>query len=161
MNQRPRTSVLFSTAAFNTSERRPYFLNDGCYGDDLLRVVAALLRARGASVAEAPGQEDFGWYLDFVVAGVGYCLVVGYRPDDAPDAAGPGSGTWIATLERARGLVGSLLGLRGAGVGLPALRLVHEVLSLLPGVSSLRWLREEDLRSGREGQVASPTPDAP
>ena len=32
-----RTVATFRSAAFNTSEARPYFINPGCFGDDLAK----------------------------------------------------------------------------------------------------------------------------
>ena len=35
-----RTVVTFQSSAFNTSERKDYFINNCCYGDDVARVIA-------------------------------------------------------------------------------------------------------------------------
>ncbi len=55
-----RTVVTFQSPAFNTSERKDYFINDGCYGDDLARWLIEQLRSRGVQTDAEPGQEDFG-----------------------------------------------------------------------------------------------------
>jgi hypothetical protein len=35
MSARVRTVVVFKSEMFNTTERKPYFVNDCCFGDDL------------------------------------------------------------------------------------------------------------------------------
>jgi hypothetical protein len=60
-----RTLVTFKSSAFNTSEPKPYFINPGCYGDDVAKWLTRELRGRGFKTDEEPGQEDFGWYFNF------------------------------------------------------------------------------------------------
>jgi|RhiMethySRZTD1v2_1073278.scaffolds.fasta_scaffold28848_2 hypothetical protein len=131
-----RTVVVFSCDAFNTSEERPYFLNPGCYGDDVAAALIAALRTQGIATDDAPDQEDFGWYFDFDVSEP-HSFVIGYRP-----ASGAQPGVWIGSVERARGFVGSLLGRRRHGVRAEALRAVHEAVSALPQVSAIAWHAE-------------------
>src|SRR2546421_4839228 len=107
MYSAPRTVVTFKSEAFNTAEQKPYFINPGCFGDDLAKWLLQELRKKGVKTAAEPGQEDFGWYLNFEIAGTASTLVVGYRAGSKEDA-----GTWIGWLERNRGLVSSLLGRR-------------------------------------------------
>jgi hypothetical protein len=63
-----RTLVTFESPAFNTTERRDYFINEGCYGDDLARSLIEQFRSRGVQTEAKPGQEDFGWYFGFTSA---------------------------------------------------------------------------------------------
>src|SRR5215472_16404147 len=98
-----KTVVTFKSSAFNVSEHKEYFINPGCFGDDLAKWLGERLRSNGHQAANEPGQEDFGWYLIFKVDNISHCLVVGYRPDD---------GVWICWLERHRGPLGSLFGFR-------------------------------------------------
>ena len=37
------------------------------------------LRKQGVTTDEKPGQEDFGWYLNFEVSGTAHTLVIGIR----------------------------------------------------------------------------------
>ena len=98
-----RTVVTFKSAAFNVTEPKEYFINSSCFGDDVAKWLISELRKRGVKTDEDPGQEDFGWYLNFEVAGTGHTFVIGHRPGNETEA-----GVWIGWLERSRGLVGSL-----------------------------------------------------
>jgi hypothetical protein len=126
------TSASFRSSAFNATEARPYFINPSCFGDDLARWLIARLREAGVKTDDEPGQEDFGWYFDFEVQGCEHCCVLGYRPGE-PD------GMWLLWIERARGLVGSMLGLRNRGIRPAAVDAVNTVLSKAAEVHSLRW----------------------
>lgn len=145
-----RTVVTFASDAFNTTEVRDYFINPGCFGDDVARWLVARLRALGLDADDQVGQEDFGWYLKFGVPEGRHCVVLGFRDDD--DA----QGQWIAWVERERGLLRSLLGGRRSGVAAAALMAVHEALQA-PGIRHLRWHEQEDFNAGRE-ELASSTP---
>src|SRR5436309_11843745 len=63
--QASRTVVTFQSGVFNTTERRPYFINDACYGDDVARWIISELHLRGIPSDPEPGQEDFGWYVTY------------------------------------------------------------------------------------------------
>jgi hypothetical protein len=107
-----RTVVTFESDAFNTSESKEYFINPGCFGNDVAQWLMARLRSAGVETDEEPGQEDFGWYFNFTVPEGRHCCVLGYGP------AGEGeSGVWIAWLERSRGLLRSLSGVASGGSG--------------------------------------------
>lgn len=140
-----RTVITFESAAFNTSESRPYFLNPECFGDDVARWLGERLRATGASIPEEPGQEDFGWYMEFTVPEGTHCCVIGFRPGDEVEP-----GIWIIQIERSRGLFQSLLGRRHRGISAVAIGALHEILSRAEEVSHLRWHRQDDFRAGRE-----------
>src|SRR5262245_23898524 len=103
---RVRRNVVFQSTAFNTTESKDYFINEGCFGDDLARWLIERLKARGIQAESEPGQEDFGWYVTFRIGDTDYDFVLGYRPgeNDKPD--------WMCTLERSAGLLGSLFGAR-------------------------------------------------
>jgi len=146
-----RTVATFKSSAFNTSEHREYFINPGCFGDDVARWFAQQLRSKGHQAADEPGQEDFGWYLIFKVANVSHCLVVGYRPDDA---------AWIGWLERDRGLVGSLLRRRSRDIQPAAVVAIHEILSGSPQIRDVKWHFAHDFDHGRE-DLAKPDPSLP
>ena len=77
-----RTVVTFRSSAFNTSEHKPYFINPGCFGDDLAQWLMGEMRRRRVETDDKPGQEDFGWYFDFQIAGISSTFVLGYRPGD-------------------------------------------------------------------------------
>jgi hypothetical protein len=140
-----RTVITFESAAFNTSESRPYFLNPESFGDDVARWLGERLRAAGASSPEEPGQEDFGWYVEFTVPEGAHCCVIGFRPGDDVEP-----GTWIVQLERSRGLLQSLLGRRQHGISAVAIDALHGILSEADEITNLRWHRQDDFRAGRE-----------
>src|SRR5512139_621039 len=108
-----KTLVTFSSRTFNCTEPRGYFINPGCFGDDLAIWFAGRLRSCGFEVMGEPGQEDFGWYLDFRAGEAEHTLVIGYRPgvDELDERLRPvedpalrGSGDWLVWIERNRGL---------------------------------------------------------
>jgi hypothetical protein len=118
----------FTSTAFNNSEARPYFINECCYGDDLAKWMIGRLRERGIETSE-PGQEDFGWYFDFLVAGVWHCCVLGAEHE----------GEWHLWLERSRRFFGSILGLRKVGITPAAVEAIRDVLTGAPEIQDLRW----------------------
>ena len=140
-----RTLLTFRSAAFNTADERDHFINPGNYGDDLARWLMDRLRSAGYGVGAEPGQEDFGWYLSFEVAGRPYCLVLGYRPGEEGE-----QGEWIGWLERELGFFASILGRREKGVEEAAPRAIHTVLNAAPEITDIRWHEAAAFRAGRE-----------
>jgi len=140
-----RTLVTFKSAAFNTSEARDYFINPGCFGDDVAKWIMQELQKRGFQAMGEPGQEDFGWYFTFRAGGREHDFVIGFRPGD-----GSAEGDWIGWLERRRGFVGSLLGGRKRGIEPAAVRAIHAVLSSSPQIREVRWHVQSHFDSGRE-----------
>lgn len=140
-----RTLVTFQSPEFNTTERRNYFINDCCYGDDVARALMEQLHSRGVQTDKEPGQEDFGWYFGFRTGDTDYQFVLGHRRADGNDPA-----VWIGWLERKAGLVGSLFGARKRRIQSDSVSTIHLAISGLPQVSSIRWHWREDFDSGRE-----------
>ena len=124
MDSALRTVVTFKSTAFNTTEPKGKFINPCCFGDDVAEWLMGELRKLGMKPDEKPDQEDFGWYFDFEVAGVGHTFVVGYRPPARGEA-----GTWIGWLERRRGFIASVMGGRKRGVQLSAAEVIHRILT--------------------------------
>jgi hypothetical protein len=149
-----KTVVTFKSSAFNMSEPREYFINPGCFGDDLAKWLAEQLRSKGHQASEVPNQEDFGWYFTFIESGVEHCFVIGHRPgdDDAEDV-------WIGWLERNRGFVASVLGGRKRDIQPDAAWAIHEILSSSPQIQNIRWHLRRDFDSGRE-EIGTPTPSS-
>lgn len=140
-----RTVVTFESPAFNATARRDYFINDGCYGDDVVRALIEQLCARGIAVDAEPEQEDSGWYFGFSIGGIDYQFLLGHRPADGKDPA-----VWIGILERKAGLVGSLLGGRDRGIRSEGATTIHLAISGLPQVSKIRWHRKGDFDALKE-----------
>ena len=146
-----KTLATFESAAFNTQEEKDHFINPGTFGDDLAKWLIGRLRQAGLRTDDEPGQEDFGWYLDFRVPEGEHCVVLGFRPEDpAPD------GCWIAWLERSRGLIGSLFGGRQRGIAASAVAAVHQALQD-PEIRNVRWHQKGDFDALRE-DLGTPEP---
>ena len=113
------------------------------------------LRKRGVRTDDKPGQEDFGWYLNFEVAGFGHTFVIGHQPEGETEA-----GTWIGSLERKHGLIGSILGRRGHGIQASAAEVIHEILIGSELVREVRWHFRSDFDGGSERGAPSPVTPA-
>lgn len=150
-----RTVVTFESTAFNMTEPRNYFINPCCFGDDVAEWIIGELRKRGMRTDDKPGQEDFGWYLNFEMAGVGHTFVIGHQPKGEAEA-----GTWIGWLERKHGLIGSILGRRGRGIQASAAQAIHEILSGSEVVRDVRWHFRSDFDGGSERGAPSPVTPA-
>ena len=151
MTSEMRTVVTFESTAFNMVEPKDYFINTCCFGDDVARWLIGELRKQGIVTDEKPGQEDFGWYLNFEMGGIGHTFVIGHRPKGKTEA-----GTWIGSLERKRGLIGSILGGRKRGIQASAAQAIHQILIGSPVVRDVRWYFQNDFDIGVEGGAMSP-----
>jgi hypothetical protein len=130
-------AVQFRSRAFNTKEPRDYFINPGCFGDDVCRWMGRELRARGLVADEEPGQEDWGWYLGFQVDGAEHLFLVGlvgFQPD-GPDE----NGVWRGWLERT-GVLRTLLGRRERDVLPSAIEVIRSVLSSSSDGGDVEWV---------------------
>ena len=138
-----RRHVIFRSTAFNTTEVKPHFINDCCFGEDLARWLMEELRARGVATDIDPGQEDFGWFFTFTIGGTAHDCILGYRPGE-----GEADGDWMGTIERRAGLLASLFGARRRGIDARAPEALHAVLSASPRITAIRWFADADI--GRE-----------
>jgi hypothetical protein len=139
-----RTIVTFTTSRFNTSVNHDYFINEGCFGDDLAKWLIEKLARAGFQTADSPGQEDFGWYLTFTVDDEEHCFVVGYRP------ASNENGMWIGWLERSRSFVPSLFGARNRGILPQAANAIQNALMDERSIQDVRWHFKQDFEEGNE-----------
>ena len=135
-----RTLVTFRSDKFNTYDNKPYFINPGCFGDDVARWMIEELNNCGVKADPKPGQEDFGWYLTFWHGLYSYDIVFSHNPD----------GYWMGWIERQRGILGSLMGLRKKGIEGEAATLVHTILLSSSDISDVRWHFEKDFDALRE-----------
>jgi hypothetical protein len=147
---RIRPLVTFKSTAFNITEPRSYFINKCCFGDDIAKYLLSELQRSGLRAGDEPGQEDFGWYLNFAVAGVSHCFVLMYRSDDVREGA-----TWIGVLERNRGFFGSVFGRRKHGIQESAANAIHRILAASTFIRDVRWYFQEDFDNGHEEKGAS------
>lgn len=142
-----RTLVTFRSDKFNTSESRPYYINRECFGDDLAGWLIQQLANSGIKVDPKPGQEDFGWYLTFQCGARSYDFILGYNPD----------GYWMGWLERRRGFLASLFGMRNKGIQPDAANAIHSLLVSSGFVSQIRWHTQKNFNALKE-EFGSKTP---
>ncbi|HTI71111.1 MAG TPA: hypothetical protein VMF06_14170 [Candidatus Limnocylindria bacterium] len=133
-----KTEVHFLSTHFNIFKPRDYFINEGCFGDDLAQRLIVQLRSQGIATDDAPGQEDFGWYFHFQIERISHTFVVGFQPNDA--VAGD---QWIGTIERKRGMLGYLVGARHRGILPRAIEAIDLALKAIPEIRSVSWHEKE------------------
>ena len=129
-----RTLVTFKSDVFNTSEPKDYFINPGCFGDDLANWLMNELQKHSIEIVVGPQQEDFGWYFTFRVSKTAYDFIISFRSGD-PIAVGD----WIGHLERKWGFIGSMLGWRNRGIQRNATYEIHRILSESPCIRDVHW----------------------
>ena len=155
-----RTLVTFESSAFNDSEPRDYFINECCFGDDVLRWLGERLRERGHSADREPTQEDFGWVLGYAVDGVRHQLIFGHRPgdgSDAPDERRGDPAIWLGWVRRKRNPLAAIFGAEKMGIKPAAVRAIHDALSAPELIRNIRWHVERDFNALREN-LATPEP---
>jgi len=129
-----KTEVHFRSTAFNCTEPKDYFINDCCFGDDVVRWLIQQLRAQGIQTDDEPDQEDFGWYLTFHVGGTEHCFIISFQPND------PATGDqWLGWLERQSGLLGSLFGGLKRGILPEAIQAIDTALKASPDIQRITW----------------------
>lgn len=134
-----QTVVTFHTTAFNHTERKSYFINDCCYGDDLARWMIVELAKQGVQTIGDADQEDFGWYMTFEVANTKYFFVTSYRADDISIGS-----TWIGFIERVSSALGRLFGRQNHNIAPEAPQAIHRVLSSSAEIHEIRWYGPKD-----------------
>jgi hypothetical protein len=144
-----RTVVTFESTIFNTTEPKEYFINPGCFGDDVANWLISELRKQGLRTDEKPDQEDFGWYLNFTITRLGHTFAIGYRPTGESE-----QGTWIGWVERNRGFIRSLFGGRKRGIHASAVEAIHNILSSSSQIQDVRWHFQHDFDKGLEERGA-------
>jgi hypothetical protein len=151
---RVRTVATFECAAFNTTERRDYFLNDSCFGDDLAEWLIDELGARNIETDAAPAQDEFGWHFGFRKDEVDYTFAVTHR------SAGAGRPpVWIGRIERKAGRFGKLLHGTARGIEPEAVLAIHSVLNSALLIHNLKWHYRRDFNANRE-DLGAPEPIA-
>jgi len=124
--------------------RRPFIqVSTRAASDDVAKWLISELRKDGLQTDEEPGQEDFGWYLNFEVLGASHTFIIGHRPSGESEA-----GTWIGWLERNRGFIASILGRRKHGIASSAVVAIHTILSRSPQIQDVLWHYQRDFDKG-------------
>lgn len=143
---RARTVATFETSAFNSTERREYFLREGAYGDDLAEWLIDELGARGVTTDAEPRQEESGgWCFGFHKNETEYTCLVTHRR-----APGKGPHLWIVIIERKAGKIGSLLRADKRGIEPEAVQAIHSVLGSALLIHNLRWHFRRDFDAGNQ-----------
>ncbi len=163
-----RNLITFESKEFNTTEPQEHFINDCCYGDDFCKWLIEELTKKGVECDKEPGQEDFGWYFNFAVNKVTYCLVCGFRLNEeqekkdeksdekvTADNSEKSQGDWIIWIERSAGFMSSLFGGRNKGIEEAVPRLIHSILAAHPAIINIRWHKKKDFDSGRKDLAVS------
>src|SRR5690348_10610301 len=144
MDPKCRTVLTFESTAFNMAEPKEYFINPCCFGDDLAKSLIDELHKQGLKTDDEPGQEDFGWYLNFETAAIAHTFVIGHRPTGDTEAA-----TWFGVSEPNRGFF------RGRGIQPSAVDAIHRILSTSPLIQDVRWHFQLDFDKGVPSPQAS------
>jgi len=134
-----RAVATFKSDLFKLTEPKDYFINPGCFGDDVARWLMERFKASAIDVEDEPGQEDFGWYVRYVVDGRPYGVVIGHEAE-----AG-----WCLVVERPCGLLGSILGQRHRTISPRAVEVVRSALVNEPGIRHIQWFYWQQCRRGR------------
>lgn len=140
-----RTYVTFRSSKFNVSESREGYLRPTNYGDDVAAWFAEQLRKTGWTIEDDPGQERDGWYISYRKPGQVYDLVVQLVNGD--------TGHWLAWVERAAGIIPSLLGARKKPAPLEAVLPIHDILRGEQEIDDVRWFTREEFVEGKEGRL--------
>jgi hypothetical protein len=101
--------LLFRSSRFNLSKVGDHFVNPCCFGEDLAAWLREKLSDRGIHT-DAPGQEDWGWYLGLSHGGDKYLLGINGNPNET--STNENDGEWRIVIDKSRPLSQRL---RGAG----------------------------------------------
>lgn len=142
-----RTVATFKSEKFNLTDNKEYFINEGCFGDDLGKWLISQLRAAGAEPEAEPSQEDFGWYVNYTFKAQPFCAVIGNVEGEF----------WFIVVERVTGFFGSILGSRNRNVPSGGVTLIHRILSSSPDVTDLQWHRWDAFGKGGADAFSSGT----
>ena len=145
MSEATRTLVTLETNKFNTTDPKEYFINPGCFGDDLCMWMIGQFQIVGIECDAEPQQEDFGWYFNFRIGKERYRIVIGFRPADGSDPA-----VWILWLERAVTFWSGIFGKNERITDVNVVRRIDEVLDRMDGVSNIQWHLKADFERGDE-----------
>ena len=141
-----RTVVTFRSASFNDKESKSHFINPDNYGDDVALWLAGELEKRNIRIERKgvfPGQEDFGWYFNFVFGNSSFCLVVGSHHQ--------GDGfEWIIWVERRCSFLENLVGGRQRHIPQEVPQMVHSILTESSTATNIIWHNYQEFKRGVE-----------
>ncbi len=128
------TEFNFRSTKFNCTEPRDYFINEGCYGDDVALWLISELKKQGVKTSAEPEQEDFGWFFIFYPNNIKHVVIIGFQPNDASIGD-----QWLGWIERDANFLSSILGGRNRGITQEAVNAIDAVLSSSELVEGLSW----------------------
>jgi hypothetical protein len=151
------TYVTFVADRFNQKERRPNFINDDNFGEDLAQwIIAKLSQVNDILADPDPLQEDWGWLVYVSVDQVSGNIGLASYQVETPEGIKDG---WMCFLEMPKNKKPSLLlnkakadeyNCRIQEVSEKILRDFNAILSSSPSISQIRWHNESDFMSGNE-----------
>jgi hypothetical protein len=86
-----------TTDKFNSTEQKPNFINDRCFGEDFVTWLVDKFRVTGF-VLEEPFQEDWGWATLARSNGETFAISIGIMDE----SIGEQSAEWLITVEKMR-----------------------------------------------------------
>lgn len=90
-----------TTARFNSTEAKPNFINERCFGEDFAAWLAERLAAFGLPVAQT-FQEDWGWCLVVPLGGNNFTVALGIMDE----SIGQVPAQWRVAVSWERGMNG-------------------------------------------------------
>lgn len=159
-----KTYVTFLADRFNQKERRPNFINDDNFGEDLAQWIIAKLSQESDILADSdPLQEDWGWLVYVSVDQVSGHIGLGAYQVETLEGVNDG---WMCFLEMPRNKKPSLLLNKAKAdeynfqiqvASRKILQAFNAILRNSPSISQIRWHNEADFLSGNEDNWA-PSP---
>lgn len=92
-----RVDFLFRTGRFNLSKVGDHFINECCFGEDLVAWLLDKVTA-GGYTADEPYQEDWGWEVEFRRGSEKYFVGASGTSDE--ETARPDYGEWRVFVEQ-------------------------------------------------------------
>jgi hypothetical protein len=117
--------LLFRSSRFNLSKVGDHFVNPCCFGQDLAAWLREKLTDRGLH-ADAPGQEDLGWYLGLSHGCDKYLIGISGNPNEFSTLENDGE--WRIVVDKSRSLSQRLRGAGKISQDNPLLATIEEIL---------------------------------
>ena len=89
--------IEFTTEMFNSTETKPHFINDRCFGEDLIEWLIKHFDDPSFTL-EKPFQEDWGWGTLARIQSETFSIGVGIMDD----SIGEVHARWLLTVEKMR-----------------------------------------------------------
>ena len=157
-----KTHVTFLAEGFNKIERKPNFINDDNFGEDLAQwIIAEFNKFKDISADPEPLQEDWGWLV--FVSTEQFSGNIGMGSYEVGTSNGEKDG-WLCFWDTPKMKKPFLFfgkakaaeyNLRIQEDSKKILLRFHEIISASPRISQIRWHDETDFRKGNEDSWTS------